>query len=31
MDLVYLGGGVLFFAAAWLFCLFCERLMEDGR
>jgi hypothetical protein len=31
MDVVYLGGGVVFFALAWLFCLLCERLMEDGR
>jgi hypothetical protein len=31
MDLVYLAGGVAFFALAWLFCLFCERLMEDVR
>lgn len=31
MDLVYLGAGALFFGLAWLFCLFCERLMEEGR
>jgi hypothetical protein len=31
MDIVYLGLAALFFGLAWLFCLFCERLMQETR
>jgi len=31
MDIVYVGVGVGFFALAWGFTLFCERLLEEKR